>query len=234
MSVAICTTDTASWYSSWARGTTSPLDSGNFNVVSGDTDRVALAFLAFDTSLTVTGVVINPTGTNEAMSFIGSKDGDGGQRIEVWGILNPSAFITGVIRVTFTGSGEMTVGGAVFKGVDQGTLAASVVFSSDKGTGTSASIAMSTASGDATVSAMVGDKVRSTSNPGGVQTTIEITNVNYTAAMGYTLSSGASDSHAWTLSGSATWAIGAVRIKATGTVSGGQAPRSAFYFATNW
>ena len=228
MAVNIGTVGAANWYSAWARGASSPVVSGNMSVVGTDADRILIGFITRDATTTISSVVLDAAGTNQALVLINGVNNGAGQRVELWGLLNPAAVGSAGITVTFSGSGEVTVAGAVFRGADQGALAATCVFSSSTGTTNAATASVPTANGSATVSVSCDDKSRSGSNPGGVQTTIEISNVVIDSCAGYTLSSGAADTHTWAYSGACAWALGCLLIYATGQVpSTGQFARPA-------
>jgi hypothetical protein len=214
--MAIATGTDAVWYASWTPSDTSPTVSGNMTVVGSDANRLLLAFVTYDTSLTISSVVADTAGTNEALALIGGISNTASQRVEIWGRLAPTAFASKGIAVTFTGSGKMTVSGATFRGVDQGALATSCLFGSANGTGTSAARNVGTAPGNATVSVCCDNKVATCSNPGSVQTTIEISNAVIDSGAGYTLSAGTDDQHTWTYGSSVPWAIGTVLIYAAG------------------
>src|SRR6266446_727858 len=88
----------------FAHGTASPQDSSLGSIISGDgTSQLLVAFLAYDTGITISSVVFDPAGVNTALTSLGSVVNGAGQKDEIWGLLGPSNVATVPIRATFTG-----------------------------------------------------------------------------------------------------------------------------------
>ena len=207
-----------------------PLISGTGNIVGTDANRCLVAFLTFS-SVVPTGisVILDPTGVNQALTKIAGPIANSNNTTEVliFALLAPSAVTSKVLSVSWTGgSVTASIAGHCWVGADQGTVAATVGgIVSSTGTGTAVSLAIPTASGNATVNlASDNPAVGTLSAP--TQTQIFLTNALTDNGGSYALSVGASDTHAWTISPSTQWvSLGAV-IYAVG-----QAPSTDTLFA---
>lgn len=204
------------------------VDSGNVTVSSGDSNRALIAFLMLrDRTATVSSVIYDPGATNQTMTFLGSaQPSTSNVIVRAYGLLNPSAAVSKPIRATWDNLTECSIVGTYLAGVDQDSLATSmIVRATATGNDTAPTVAITSQTNNLTVDGLVTDSATaSLSNPGTSQTTIGIDNgrTNDALAAGWKLGS-ASNTHVWTASATAQWAELPIDVVAVGQ-AGGSAP----------
>jgi uncharacterized repeat protein (TIGR01451 family) len=168
-----------------------------------------------DGNKTVTSVTYGVS----SLTRIGYQNGPGNTaRMELWYLLAPASGTADIV-VTWNGSNAVAAGAVSFTGVDQATPLGA--FASAQGNTSSASVAVSSATGDVVIDtiAATGDAVSLTA--GGSQT-VQWNVGSGTAggdvrAAGSTKPGASSVTMSWTLGASKQWGLGAVALHAAPT-----------------
>jgi hypothetical protein len=195
--------------------------SGTVVVAAADANRCLILGVAHsNVAVTAPTCIFDAAGANQAMTLLGSQvNSSNTSLVQLWGLLAPATSAASKsCTLAWTGSSSVNVAGAYFTGVDQGSLAASVVFSSAAATGTGPTLTFSTAAGNADYSIAAGNATQNLTNPGAIITSVNVQNSFVGYGQGYILSAGASDTHLWHLGGSVPWAEAGVLIYAVGQV----------------
>jgi hypothetical protein len=222
MAVAFVTGSAGSWQ-------VSPGNTGSFTVGS-ETDKVLIAVTTIDTATeSVSGVVWDPTGVNEAFTAAAAVVSSGNFKIRFWYLINPTA-ATAAVRATGTDViGSAAVIAGLFSGVHQTTPISVADITSANGTGTALTVTVPNASADD----MIMDGVVAVENPltlGANQTRIGTTqapNDNHTGSYQDGADGGVMS---YTASVSGNWFMAGARIVPTASGSTMTPDRGALTF----
>jgi hypothetical protein len=189
----------------------SSLSTGAFTVGS-ETDKVLVALIHWNTPAgeTLSNVVWDAAGVNEALTKVGATFSSGNNRIECWRKINPSAGTSKVVTATWSGStiGSQGVGAALFSGADQTTPVQTP--NTNNASSASPTVTISTAPGVDDFS--FGIIFNDTFSDPGVSGTGH-TSVFIEGAYGWGKRDGSDGSTLdWTLAGSAGWFMMGARI----------------------
>jgi trimeric autotransporter adhesin len=181
------------------------------HTVNAGSNRVLIVGLSIDNGSTATGVTYG----GQAMTLVGRTVSAGNGTIELWSLVAPTVGTANI--VASIGTAEKVVGGAAsFDGVDQATPTSGGV-TGTAGTGSAASHAIASASGDLAIGVLWGnDGVAATE--GGGQTTkwsfVTGAGSGNPRGVGSTEAGAASVTMSWTLGASVQWVVGGTSIKA--------------------
>ncbi len=195
-------------------GTGNPIDVTH--TISGGNRYVFVQVVSSNTFPTISSVVWDPGGVNEALSLIGTDNRASDARTSVYGRVNPTAK-TATMRVTLSaGDGSGTyVAVSSFTGVHQTTPLGTVV-TADGGTSSTPTVTVSAAAGDLIVDFM-GTKETSGNKTAGPGQTERWDGTNgQSNGAGSTEAGAASVVMNWTGGVTEEWAIVAVPLKPGG------------------
>lgn len=180
------------------------------------TDCALVCTMGFEQNVSGVSAVWDAVGANQTLTVVNSqKENTWNRYIYIFAVLNPA---TGnkTLDVTWTTGSNGRVNCAQFDNVLQTSVAAAFVDAANaNGNSANPSQAVTTASGDATVGALMA----STGPSAETQTLIMRTSSGHGSST-YALSTSASDTHAWTLA-STTWGFAGIHIKSTNGAGGG-------------
>lgn len=177
--------------------------------------------------VTVSGVAYDPTGVNLPFTFFGRTQEAAGQfgDVEIWILLNPPVGTFNTVA-TFSGSVIYAMGFLYAQDVNQTTPWRATAQSSS-GTGTSASTAVTTASGDLSLDATMFDDFHNITIGAG-QTSITTRN-NCVGSFSFGASdetaTGATTTNSWTDGTSAPWIQVSGALQGTSGGGGGTTPQ---------
>lgn len=213
-------------------GTSTSATSLTFSHTPGSgSDRLLIVTVAVGgtdtggTTATVSGVTFGGT----AMTLVGSRSnptsGTAEARSYMYRLVNPGSAAANVV-VTATGACTMVAGATTFNGVNQTTPLGTYV--SAGGTGTSASVTVTSATGELVIGHVGWDSSPTISLPSGSgQTSLHSARIanpgNTLGGAASTEAGAASVVHSYTSNDIQEWAIGAVSIKPAAGGSGGSA-----------
>lgn len=190
------------------------------NTVGSGSNRALIVQLCLDRTMVAgnVGVVWDPAGANQALTLITTAEYDAAHgQIELWGLVNPT---TGAAK-NITASWSSTTCPAViqsvsYTGVNQtGGTTSFVPATPASGTGT-ASIVITSATGNATLDVSTSDAADLTS-PTQTQTLHDSTNMTYCYFAGSKADGAATVTHQWTHSGA--WASVGCNVVAASTAA---------------
>jgi len=155
------------------------------------------------------------TYAGQALTQLGFQNAPGnGDRIEMWYLLTPPSGTANIVA-TISGSVDVVGGAVSFTGVDPSAPLGTFV--SATGSGTSATVTVSTANGWLVVDTLSADGDAISQSPGAGQTARWNTGTGTAGGnvrgAGSTKAGAASVTMSWTLAASKPWALGAVPLK---------------------
>lgn len=191
----------------------SSLDTGTFTIGS-QTDKALVVVVSWNTPVgeTISSVVWDPAGVNEALTAFSSVYNVGNRYLRAYARVAPSAVTGGIVRCTWSGAtiGAQGVTGALFSGVDQTTPLSDQTTAT--GTSTSASVTVSAAGDDDYLIDIINSVVEPT--VGADQTQVFQGAVGDYHATSVQDGSIASDALTWSMLSSDVWLQLAVRVNA--------------------
>lgn len=137
-------------------GGATTFDNTGLTVGTG-TNRALTAILQFDNkSVSAVTMAWDPAGANQALTLIGTVSNAGANgRTEVWGLVNPTSG-NKTLRASWTTGSQAVIGAVAWTGVDQSGGATSFPnFNSATGTGTTASVTITSGTGHAVIAGHV-------------------------------------------------------------------------------
>ena len=200
---------------------TSTCRTGTFTIGS-ETDKALIAFVTWSSPVTstVTAVVWDPTGVNQALSSFGGG-ASGSKRVKAYRLANPSAVTNGYVHATWDDptNGTQGIFAGAFSGAHQTTPATD--FTAASGTSTTVSVTVpNTTTDDMVMDSLLAGTVA------GLSTGANQTPIGSEASPGDIHWSSYQDGAdggvmSWTLPTSAAWLTGGVRIATAGAGGGG-------------
>lgn len=190
--------------------------------VAAGTNMALVFTIGFEQNISGVSAVWDQAGANQSMTLLNSqKENTWTRFIYLFGLLNPA---TGnkTLSVNWTTSSNGRANCVAFNNVLQTSIGAAFTnAANNNGNSANPTVAITTASGDATVGGLMASNGPSAET----QTRIMITSSGHGSST-YALSTGTSDSHGWTL-GSITWGFAGIRVN---QVAAGRAPKNTRFF----
>jgi hypothetical protein len=199
-----------------AGGVTS-IDLTTFSVSAGS-NRCLVAFLLTEGAVTGTSVNWDQDGTPQAMTSRKTQSGASGFRFEAFSLVAPTVGNL-KLHAQWTTSQKVHLLAIAFSGADQSTCVATADSTSNTGSGTSVTLAITSSSDGATAAMMYGNNVI-TNNFG-----TEIFNNSDAISASFALG-GTTNNHSWTVSGGGgEYSSVGVHVSAAGGGGGGSGGR---------
>ena len=200
-----------------ASGSTSPLDDISLTIGSGSNRALIVAITQASTSSTITSVVWDPTGANQALTAIVGKAA-GSRRCDLYGLVNPaSGNLT--LRVSWSGGSKaFKFCGMAVTNADQtggATTFRNATSASDASGPSDPSLAITSATGDMTVDVAQAGSVDTISTP--TKTQIWLNTTGTLDGGGSRAAGAATVTHAWTVGG--IWSQVGCSIKSSADIT---------------
>lgn len=196
-------------------------DTGTITI-GAQPDKALIAIVTWNTPVgaTISSVVWDPTGANQAMTAVAAASTIGNRSVRAYRLINPTAVTNGIVRATFNDStiGSQAVFAAAFSGAHQTTPAQD--YNSANGTSTSPSVTIANATSDDMVMDSLIAAAFTDGTPGANQTAIGAESVAGDVHWASYQDGADGGVMSWTLNSSDAWLVGGVRIvaaAATGT-----------------
>lgn len=203
-------------------GAVTNLSTGNGTIAGGDANTGVLCYISVrSNTVTISSVVLDPAGTNQALALVGSGVNTDATVTTnyLYGLVGPTAVTTVPVKVTLSAApSSVQVTAAYFIGVNQVFASAFINVNSHQDS-SNPTVTITTASGNATT-AFACDNAASAGLAGTPFTRIWLDNTILDNGGNYNLSSGSSDVYSWTGS-SAPWTSLGCCIVAAAAAGGG-------------
>jgi len=180
--------------------------------VSSGTNRALVCAAVWSAAQTITSVVWDAAGANQAFTAIPSTHTVGSVKVQAWQLVNPTPGTTKLVTITMTASTDNIYAGCGhFSGVDQTTPVRAGSF----GTDTDTNITVTATAGDATFTTLATSGTVTATN----QTSIGMNSSlsTWSAGVDYALASG-NVTHTWTGTGATQAIIGFAIAQSSGGV----------------